>query len=417
MSESSGQVRRYTSCSLWDRRKDGRGWYATFNYRAGGKRGKETHALKGAKTKRDANRMMNDKWAEVTSNDGTRVLGTDIPADVAGYSTRYVDDRVKADTLERSSARTYRYCAMYVKEAWGSKSIYDVTPDDVQQLQTYLADKGLAKSTRDGTMRFLHLIFSDMVGNGYLISNPIHGTRHHKLNDSDLRSPDYLDDETMSRLLEILDPRQGEAAVTGILVAAMAGLREGEVCGLQWRDVDFDSHRITVRRAIGREGGTTYVKAPKNSSSAAAVPMIPALEAALKKRRAAQMEKCLKAGISLKPTVYVTGQFDGGYESPYGLYMAWHKLAKKNNITATPSGKVASFHDLRHGVATRLLAAGIDIETVQRIMRHARASITLDVYGNATQAGLDRAESVMEGAFSTTPAKVMTLRNGTTGGE
>ena len=74
----------------------------------------------------------------------------------------------------------------------------------------------------------------------------------------------------------------------GILLALYAGLRRGEICGLRWNDINFTTHTITVRTAVGVSEGDglgDYTKSPKNKSSNRTFPMVSQIEEALLARK------------------------------------------------------------------------------------------------------------------------------------
>jgi integrase len=175
-------------------------------------------------------------------------------------------------------------------------------------------------------------------------------------------------------------PPQLRAAV---LLAAFAGLRASETCGLRVADVDF------LRRPIN-----PAVQYPadelKTETSRMPVP-IPA-----------SMVLALSAHVLDLPSATVLTDERGGQLGPWMLDRAFR--AARGKVAGLPDG--FRYHDLRHYFASLLIASGCDVKTVQARLRHKSATTTLNVYGHlwpdkdeSTRAAVesvfqDRADSV-----------------------
>ncbi len=131
------------------------------------------------------------------------------------------------------------------------------------------------------------------------------------------------------------------------LLALNTGLRRGELLGLAWGDVDLLQARLTVRGASAKSGLTRYV--PLNSEAVSV----------LRAWMAADVE-----GSALI--------FPGpGGGAMFSLKTAWQKVAKAAKLDAF------TFHDLRHTFASKLVQAGVDLNTVRELLGHADIKMTL----------------------------------------
>jgi integrase len=155
----------------------------------------------------------------------------------------------------------------------------------------------------------------------------------------------------------------------GILLALYTGLRIGELCALQWKDVDFERGSLFVSKTIQRiyaktvDGKTMaklVISSPKTRSSLREIPLASALLPTLQEFR--DHEECYlitKRRAFLEPR---------SYRSYYGRFLKRAGIAH------------SSFHKLRHTFATQLIENGADVKTVSELLGHASVNTTLNLY-------------------------------------
>jgi len=149
-----------------------------------------------------------------------------------------------------------------------------------------------------------------------------------------------------------------------VMMTLYGALRIGEVCGLEWQDVDFDTGQITVRQQLHPNGtfGT-----PK-SGNVHSIPMSP-------QARVLLAELKLKAGNKAREApVFVNGL--GGYRGPRDVQRAFGKARRYAALSVEP--RAFRFHDLRHTSISMLAnMPGADMVQVQAFARHATLVTTL----------------------------------------
>lgn len=162
-------------------------------------------------------------------------------------------------------------------------------------------------------------------------------------------------------------------------VAAATGLRRGELCGLQWQDIDGQTLRI--RRAVVDVAGRLVVKEPKTRQRRT-LALDPTTRTVLEDLRAQRDEVAGVAGCTIAPTGFVFSQWPDATKPPRPeqVSRAWATACRTANVTGV------RLHDLRHLHATQLLAAGVPVTTVAARLGHAQTSTTLNVYGHALDA-------------------------------
>lgn len=157
----------------------------------------------------------------------------------------------------------------------------------------------------------------------------------------------------------------------GILVALMTGLRIGELCGLQMKDISLADNTIvvnkTVQRIYDKHKGTTYIHIgpPKTKTSARTIP-IPSL-----------LGNIIKRFMTENPNHYfLTGKTKPTEPRTYRQFFA--RFIKRNGL---PKVK---FHEIRHTFAVRAIEIpDFDIKSLSEILGHKNVSFTLNVYGSA----------------------------------
>jgi integrase len=145
-----------------------------------------------------------------------------------------------------------------------------------------------------------------------------------------------------------------------VATASFAGLREGELRGLEWPDYTRES--LSVNRSIWK----TFVNKPKTRASAQAVPVI---------RQLAEILNAYRISMG-NPA---TGPM---FHSGDGVPMDLDKLAQRviRPLVKSIGMEWYGWHGFRRGIASNLYELGADEKVVQRILRHAKSHVTKDRY-------------------------------------
>ena len=178
---------------------------------------------------------------------------------------------------------------------------------------------------------------------------------------------------------------------TIITVAALTGLRRGELCGLRWSDIDWDGSALIVRRSIW-QAGIEWGAKPPMSHQVRRLVLDDVAMAVLVGRRARASEMAEVAEISLSGDAYVFSPDVDGTRPllPNVVTQAFHRLCVQMSQRAadgTPPATIWNyrFHDLRHYTATELFRAGHNPRTVADRLGHADVALTLRVYTHDTE--------------------------------
>jgi integrase len=159
-------------------------------------------------------------------------------------------------------------------------------------------------------------------------------------------------------------------------LAVGSGMRQGEILGLQWPDVNFEQGTITVARTLGTVANQFIVKEPKSKRSLRTINLPSFALVALQAHRHAM----LKEGNITAPIFCTkTGQYISKSNLTRQVFKPILASVKKRKTSALPDIR---FHDLRHTHATTLLARGHSIKAVSHRLGHASIDITLKTYAH-----------------------------------
>jgi integrase len=164
-----------------------------------------------------------------------------------------------------------------------------------------------------------------------------------------------------------------------IYAAVSTGLRQAELLGLRWRDLDLDMLSISVSQVLYKRAGITEFKVPKTRHSRRRVRMTPKLALFLRDYRADRESMYLTMGRILSPDnlVFTSIAFE-----PLNSSVLSHNFMR---IAAKAGIKNASFHTLRHTYASLMLMAGVSPKVISESLGHSSVAFTMDTYSHVLQ--------------------------------
>lgn len=275
---------------------------------------------------------------------------------------------------------------IHVKPMWGSWNISAIPHTEVQAWVTKMVVgspdavppvKPKSATTVIRAYGVLAQILDDAVRDRRILANPARGV---DLPRKTKKAHVYLSHDDIARLAD------SSKHPTLVRVLAYCGLRWGEVVALRVKDVDLIKRRLRVEQNAVRVDGKIYVGTPK-SHEQRTVPfpafLAPAITEACKGRH---------------PDDLVFPDGNGNYMRPphTGLNrVSWLdaavKAAKVSRVTP---------HDLRHTFASFAVSAGANVKALQRMMGHASAAMTLDVYAELFDDDMDAVAIALDAAVS-----------------
>ena len=252
------------------------------------------------------------------------------------------------------------YLRVHLASFFGNTRLDRIGPSDVEAFVAAKMREGKATKSILNYLGLLHSIFAYAEKRGLAATNPVKliDKPERPGSDADIR---YLDDSELDALLRAVpDDVRGPTEHAIYLTAAMTGLRQGELVGLRWRDIDWAAGRIRVRQNYVRgEFGT-----PKSRRSTRSVP--------LADRVAGELERHFQRSSFQADDDLVFCHPQTGHPLDRA------RLLKRFKAAAKRAGlRPVRFHDLRHTFGTRMAAAGVALRTLQEWMGHREFKTTL----------------------------------------
>ena len=186
---------------------------------------------------------------------------------------------------------------------------------------------------------------------------------------------------------------EGERLEAFYVLALTTGLRRGELLGLRWDDIDMSSRQLQVRRALQRAGGRLQFVEPKTASSLRVL-VIPKLATIhLERHRARQDEERRLLGAAWQDYGLVFASSVGTPLEPRNVNRRWDELRERGGLHWLP------LHDLRHGCATFMLAAGVPARTIMDVLGHSEIGVTMNTYTHVLMQLREDAADAIDGVL------------------
>ncbi len=328
-----------------------------------GKRLRHFETIKGRKA--DAQRRLNELL--VTLDKGTYApTGRQT---VAEHLQQWLDGYVKTNCTLRTLDGYRSIIERHLIPAMGHVPLRQLQP---AAIQAYYGDACARLSAR--TVHHHHRVLSQSlkyaVRQGYLGRNPCELV--------DAPSPRGKTMRTLTPVeVDVLLLTATDSAYYPIIYTALStGLRQAELLGLRWRDVDLFTPSVSVTQVLYKRGGVCEFKEPKTSHSRRRVAMTPKLAAFLKDYRTQREKLCSQLGGILSLDDLVFANADGRPVDPGVLSHAFARLAQTAGL------KNVRFHDLRHTFASLMLMRGASAKVISEALGHASVAFTMDVYSH-----------------------------------
>ena len=203
----------------------------------------------------------------------------------------------------------------------------------------------------------------------------------------------YLDDVQTKQMLSLLEnePMQYKTMISFLVYT---GLRRGELCGLEWKDINFDNGMLRVVRSSQYIGNQTMqTKEPKTKSGIREFTLNPSACRLLRDYKEWQNEQKNKVGDKWNETDRLFTTWDGKPIHPDTITDWFSKFIKRSGLP------YVTLHSLRHTNATLMIAVGTDVCTVSKRLGHADVSTTLNIYSHALKSKDTEAAEKLESAF------------------
>jgi len=297
---------------------------------------------------------------------------------------------LKARTASVNTIRLYAtLLEQHVFPSWGGLKLGDITPAMVSALLLDIAGRR-SHATVASTLAALRALFACAVEDGTLAASPVEKVKAPaKRKDDEPEKVKYLDEAALRRIFDELEqaPTMWRSL---ILLMADIGARRGEICALQWQDINFDNLTVSIsKNAVQQPGAKVSIGRTKTGASRV-VDFGEGTAALLHQWREEQ-----QAGkvANLEGWIFTKPGTPEQPLDPVSVTRYFSQLGKRCGVSNLHP------HQLRHTVITNEILSGVDVKTAAVRAGHRTTAVTLGVYSHTTAESCRRAGQAARGAL------------------
>ncbi|MDP8971748.1 MAG: site-specific integrase [Actinomycetota bacterium] len=278
----------------------------------------------------------------------------------------------------------------HLKPALGHRKLKDLTRAEIRRLYN---EKSTALSARsvDYIHATLQMSLSQAVRDDLIPRNVAVGERPRSS-----RNRQEAKALSPAQVKALLTAARGSRNEALYVVAVHTGLRQGELLGLKWTDIDLDACRLSVRRSLKVAESGLEFGSPKNKASRRSVPLNKTAVTALRAHKLRQNEERLRSPAWRDASLVFPNRIGGPTDHNNLYYREYKPLLESAGL----AGEGFTFHTLRHTLATGLFSRREHPKVVQSLLGHSSITQTMDTYshlmdgiGGDAVGGLDEAFS------------------------
>ena len=385
-----------------------RGRYVVDCYDQNGKRYRKT--LKAGMTKEQARKELYEIELKIQRRTFLHEKKTPLFSEVAQKWLEYKKTRCRETTWEMYKGHLKNHFSDL-----NDKRINLITTGTIEQFITARQSGTMALATLRKLMVTLNQIMKYAVRHKMIDFNPVR----------DAERPKSTGKIEQSSEIEILTPEQIRALLEAepdqkykliFLTAILTGMRQGEILGLKWSDIDFTNKQINVKRTYNHD----RFFEPKTKQSIRKVDMSPLLvkELAQWKLQGAitQQDQSTEAKLEATPEANPEeNEFkDLIFKSAAGTPISCYNMVRRHYVPALKKAEVPyiKFHALRHTYASLLIDQKENIKYIQNQLGHSTPNITLAVYAHLMRGENQEAVCKLENTiFQSTGHNLVTETN------
>jgi integrase len=296
--------------------------------------------------------------------------------------------------LSPTTLRVYRTQIEHtVRPALGSIKVQRLGAKDLDDLYRAMKEKGSSPKTVRNHHALLAAALHQAVRWGWVRRNVAEMAKPPRVTQRVVRPPSVDAVRQLVVAAEERDPRLAPL----VMMAALTGMRRGELCALRWSDLDLDEGQIEVARSVVLVPGGLGEKTTKTNRTRR-VALDEVGLSVLRTHRARVEEWARLADEEVRPDAFIFSPYVDG-SLPFRPDNVTNFFIRVRDELKLPDVRL---HDLRHFTATQLIGAGVDVRTVAGRLGHTDPSMTLRVYSHALEER-DRAAAAVMGRVLVPP--------------
>jgi integrase len=307
---------------------------------------------------------------------------------VGEYLGRWLADSVAGTVRPTTFERYEQIVRSHIRPALGRLKLKNVTPAHVRGLYREKLEAGLSPRTVQYVHVTLHKALKQAVADGLIPRNATEAVKPPQVRREEIHPL------TPEQTKQLFEAAKGDRLEALYVLAVTTGLRQGELLGLKWEDVDLEAGTLRVRRTLTTAKGGPVLSAPKTRSSRRTVKLSQTALEALRSHLERQLGEIDWAGDLWGENGLIFASEIG--EPLDRRYITTHRFKPLLKRAGLPEIR---FHDLRHTCATLLLSKNVNPKIVSEMLGHATIAITLDTYSHVLPTMQESAAKAMEDAL------------------
>ncbi|MBW7476669.1 site-specific integrase [Paenibacillus oenotherae] len=345
--------------------KKGTYWFvASAGKDANGKR--QQIKRRGFKTEKEAMREMRKLLQQVDDN-----------IYIKNTKLKYVDF-LKGEWLDSKALKlrivtlgTYKHnITKHIAPYFKKHEIGNITTQMIEKFYAHLSNTSrLSERSIQDIHKIIKSSFKTAVKRKYLSFSPAEEAQAPKVPSKEMMVWD------LNETTRFLKASEKHELYIAFELALTTGMRQSEILGLRWKDIDFDEGVLHVRQTLSHDGKKIY-QDTKTKSSKRTISLVDRTLDILKDQRKKYKKLKLAAGSDFQDYDLVICTKRGTPINPRNLLRSFYSLMKKAEVPKI------RFHDLRHTVATLMLSRNINPKVVKEILGHSDIRVTLDTYSH-----------------------------------
>lgn len=303
------------------------------------------------------------------------------------FLERWLSDVVRPSVRPRTHTSYEQLVRLHLKPALGRLPLAKLTPQHVQRFMNEKLAAGLSARTVQYLRAVLRRALSQALRWNLVARNvaTLVDAPKTKRNAVRVMSPEEV---TL-----FLDAARGQRFEQLLIVAISTGLRQGELLGLRWEDVDLPASVIHVRHSVQRLDSKLTLTDLKTDRSRRTLRLPQIAAKALQTQRARQSEERLAAGGRWNDLGFV-------FATSIGTPLDARNLTRHFARVLTRAGLPRlRFHSLRHSCASLLLSQHVPARAVMELLGHSEIRLTMDTYSHVMPQLMTEAANAMDDAL------------------
>jgi len=301
---------------------------------------------------------------------------------------KFVEMWLSSKELSRRPRTVFQYrqvTSTHILPVMGGMKIKDIAPSHIKQLYAIKHEEGTGARTLQIIHAVLHCALKQAVREGLLGRNPVDAIERPKVEQIEFN----IFNEEQSR--QFLKEASGSTFEAVFYLALTTGMRQGEMLGLKWSDVDWEKGMLHVQRQLQQVERKGYALVPpKTKAGRRQIKLGQVMLEQLMAHRKRQEQVKAFAGNRWQEQDLIFPTTIGTPLDHKRVTKEFKELLKKAGLPEM------RFHDLRHTSISLMLEMGTPLNTVQRRAGHSKASVTADIYGHAMVGSQNEAAEKIE---------------------